>query len=1339
MGARSVKSEGGLVIAQAPETASQPGMPASVIATGLVDVVAAPEKMPEVILAYVRRAGVTEPIAAEAETEPKPLEGLPAILALLRARTKNDFRGYKKGTIQRRIERRMGLQQVENVSRYVDLLRSSPAEVDQLYKDLLIGVTSFFRDVSAFEGLASTVLAGMVRRRDQDMPIRVWVPGCSTGEEAYSLAILLAEQLAAAQSSCRVQIFATDIDEDALEVARSGRYPESIALDVTPQRLHRFFTRNDHHYTVTQSIRESVIFAAQNLTSDPPFSKLDLVSCRNVLIYLESEMQEKLLTLFHFALNPGGCLFLGSAEGVGTREDLFVPLSKPQRIFKRFASVAHPPLGLPLPALAVGHIARTGAKVPPDVATLADKLLLEHFAPAAIVVRSSGQIVRFYGAMERYIKLPSGEATLDVLTLALDPLKPALRAALYDAVRRNRQTVVEAVDVRRDRRHVTLKVTIKPLSGRNAADRLWLILFEEVPPPSVATGQRTGKAQSDLVRRIEAELRATKKEQQHLIEQVEASNEELKVANEEVLSMNEELQSTNEELTTSKEELQSMNEELTTLNQQLLEKVHELTAVNNDLANLLVSTDIATVFLDTELRIKRFTTAASQVLNLRSSDAGRPLSHIAPNLVDVDLSGDARSVMDTLTPIAKEVTARDGRNFFTRVLPYRTEDGTVQGVVLTLVDVTGLKKIEHELRAAREQVAEDLRRMTRLHRLGSKLMAPGDVNAMLEEVLRAAVEITVAEKGYVQISDEAGALNIAAQVGFEAPFLDFFARGDTDSARATKAGRERIIVEDVTTSPILAGSASLTVLLAAGVRAVQSTPLIDRAGRFLGLISTHYRAPHRFAETELVALDMLARHAADAIERQRADELLARSQKELERRVAERTKWLTLMHDITRAINDAPTWDEGLHKVLRRICETEHWQVGFVYLPDRDEPDFISATISCYGDERFQPFHRISERQRYARGERVPGRVYSEGLAVWVNTKEALLEALPVRAKMAIQVGLQSSVALPIRSGQEVIAVLELFSDGEHPPTDMLVNLMNDVSLQIGKVVDRERSTAHMADLLWSEQQALLHTLHDTLGQTLTGIGMLSSALTRRLSATETETLQTAQEIAHQAQQALDQVRQLTKSLFPLEVEAQSLLVALRDLATTTESLHKIRVHVEGKVPDALRDGGMATQLYRIAQEAITNVVKHAHAQTISIEVDGEPDRITLRIVDDGVGIKDAGSDNGMGLRIMRYRASSLGGVLSVEPGAKGGTVVTCAVRAVPPCAQTRRRLTVRLGSSDHSWIAEASLRQPVGQGCVHRCLHAGRTAAALQTPRCTGQAPRGTRRGLSRGERLSP
>jgi two-component system CheB/CheR fusion protein len=942
LGARAVKAEGGLVMAQAPDTAAQPGMPTSVIATGLVDVVLAPDKMPQALLAYVRNTHAHP--APRTTADAQPLEGLPAILAVLRARTKYDFRGYKKGTLQRRIERRMGLQQIDSVARYLDFLRSHPSEVDRLFKDLLIGVTSFFRDSPAFDELGTKVLAALVRERDQDSPIRIWVPGCSTGEEAYSIAIVLAEQIAAAQSACRVQIFATDVDDNALEVARAGVYPESIGLDVSAQRLQRFFTREDHRYTIVKSIRESVVFAVQNLTSDPPFSKLDVVSCRNVLIYLEPEMQEKLLSLFHFALNPGGYLFLGSAESVGPLDQLFTPISKRRRLFRRLGQGTRPAVEFSVRSLAATDAGRVGAKVAsePTVAALADQVLLGHFAPAAVVVRSSGQIIRFYGAMDRYITLPQGEATLDVLTLARDALKPTLRAALHEAVRRNRQTVLETPDVRRDHARVTLRVTVKPLEGQQTAERLWMMLFEEAaPPPARTAGQKAGRGQVDLVRRLEAELRATRKEQQHLVEQLETSNEELKAANEEVLSMNEELQSTNEELTTSKEELQSMNEELTTLNAQLQDKVHELTAVNDDLANLLVSTDIATVFLDTELRIKRFTTAASHVLNLQKPDIGRPMSHFAPTLIDVDLSRGARAVLDRMIPLEKEVAARDGRQYFLRILPYRAEGKTVQGVVLTLVDVTALKEAERELQTTRERVAEELRRMTRLHELSEHLRGATELHTMLGHVIRAAMDITGAALGDIQRIDEAGVLTIAAQVGFDRPFLDFFEHvdGRTDSPCGASIGqRERVCVDDVTVSPIFAGHPSLAVMAEAGVRAVQSTPLLDRSGQLLGVFSTHYRVVHHFDEGELRWIDLLARHAADVIARQRAEELLARSHHELEARVADRTRWLALMRDVMQAINEASTWDDALHHVLRRICEAEHWQIGFVYLPQSGHP-----------------------------------------------------------------------------------------------------------------------------------------------------------------------------------------------------------------------------------------------------------------------------------------------------------------------------------------------------------------------------------------------------------------
>jgi two-component system CheB/CheR fusion protein len=1270
LGARAVKAEGGLVMVQEPETAMQPGMPMSVIATGLVDVVLAPDKMPQALLAYVRNARA--PQAPRLAAVAKPMEDLPAILGLLRARRRHDFSGYKTGMLQRRIEHRMGLHQIDTAARYLDFLRSHPAEVDRLFKDLLIGVTSFFRDPQAFEELTARVLAPLVRERAQDKPIRIWVPGCSTGEEAYSIGIVLAEEIAAAQSACRVQIFATDVDDDALDVARAGVYPESIALDVSAARLQRFFTHDDHRYTIVKSIRESVVFAVQNLTSDAPFSSLDLVSCRNVLIYLEPDMQERLLSLFHFALNPGGCLFLGSADGVGRLVEIFTPTSVSRRIFRRIGPDARPPVGFPSPWLATAAAARVAKKAAPEasVAALADQLVLDHFAPSAVVVRSGGQIVRFYGSTKRYVALPTGEATLDILTMARDALKPTLRDALREAVRRNRQTVLETPDIRRDRARATLRITVTPLGGRQAAERLWLILFQEAPAVERIAAPKAGRGHVALVRRLQAELRATRREQQHLVEQLEGNNEELQAANEEVRSVNEELQSTNEELTTSKEELQSMNEELTTLNAQLQDRVQELTAVNDDLANLLVSTDIATVFLDTELRIKRFTTAASHVLNLQRSDTDRPLSHIASNLTNVDLSGDARVVLlDTGTPVEKEVTARDGRQYFLRILPYRTEDRIVQGVVMTLVDVTTLKRAERDLRAAREQVAEDLRRMTRLHDLSGQLIGPGDLHAMLENLIRAAVDITDAEMGNVQLGDEAGALRIAAHTGFDRAFLDFFARVDahTDSVcGAATATRQRVLVDDVTTSPIFSGRPSAPIMAAAGVRAVQSTPLYDRTGRFLGVFSTHYREVHHFDESELRWLDLLARHAADVIARQQAEELLARSYQALETRIADRTRWLSLMHEVSQAINEAATWGDALHRVLRRLCETEHWQIGFVYLPQAGSPETIAPAVSCFGDERFRRFHELSMQQTYDRGDRLPGRVYADNKPFWAEDGEALLAAMPVRATAATTAGLRAGVAFPVAIQGEVVAILEIFSDRAHPPDEQLMSLMRSVSDQIGRVLERERATARMADLVWREQQGLLHTLHDSLGQTLTGLGMLSAGLTQRLRATDADTAATAAEIARQTQLALDEVRLLARNLFPVDVEAESLLAALRNLASATTALHKIDVRVEGNLPKTLHDGKIATELYRIAQEAVTNTVKHAKAKTITIRVEGTGGLMRLVIADDGTGIPRVESGDGSGLRIMRYRAASIGASLAVERGPDGGTVVTCALREPP-------------------------------------------------------------------------
>jgi signal transduction histidine kinase len=585
---------------------------------------------------------------------------------------------------------------------------------------------------------------------------------------------------------------------------------------------------------------------------------------------------------------------------------------------------------------------------------------------------------------------------------------------------------------------------------------------------------------------------------------------------------------------------------------------------------------------------------------------------------------------------------------------------------MTSVDVTRPKRAERDLRAAQTQVAQDLRRMTRLHALSTELAGPQDVPARLASVIRAAVDITAAEMGDIQRCDEAGILTIAAHTGFKQPFLDFFARVGADShspCAAAATTRQRVLVEDVTTSPIFADHPSLAVMAEAGVRAVQSTPLFDRSGHFVGMFSTHYRDVHHFDEPEQQWLDLLARHAADVIEAHRAEEQLARSHQELETRVADRTRWLTLMHDVALEINAAVTWDDALHRVLRRLCQSEHWQIGFVYLPQPGKPDTLAPVVSCFENERFRAFHEQSMQQTYVRGEHLAGRVYAENEPFWAVDTEALLAAIPRRAPTAVAAELRAAVALPVAVRGEVIGILEIFSDQPHPSNEQLTTLMQNVGDQIGRVVERERATARMADLVWHEQQNLLHTLHDSLGQTLTGVGMLSNGLSKRLIAADADAAGTAAEIARQTQLALDQVRQLAKNLFPVEVDPQSLMAALRDLASATQSLNKIAVRVEGDIPKAPCDGKVATELYRIAQEAVTNSVKHGKAKSVTIRMESERGLMRLSIADDGIGIGQAEPGDGAGLPIMRYRATSIGASLAIEPGTSAGTVVTCTVR----------------------------------------------------------------------------
>lgn len=692
-GAGAVRQAGGLVIAQDPNEAEYADMPRSLVTAGLADRVLPVQEIPATIDGFF---DATRPRAASRDhASLLPEDLLSSILAAVQARTRFDFRSYKKKTLVRRIRRRMGLRQITDPVAYYRLIQQDEAEVVELRKDMLIGVTGFFREPEAFAELQETGIRPLVQEADPNAPIRVWVPGCSTGEEAYSLLMLFQETARALQRNVSVQIFASDIDEAAIEKARLGFYPASqVEEQVSPERIRRFFAKEGSGYRVEKSLREHVIFSLQNVISDPPFSRLDLVSCRNVLIYLEPRVQRRIISVFAFALRPGRFLFLGKSDNAAGREDLFERLSRAFRIYRRRTTARPDFTELPVaPAEKSGSEPGAGEPRPIQLATLNTKALLEHFSATVILIDARGRILHFFGEASRYLTLPTGEANLEILSMAREKLALKLRPAIHRAIETGEVVAVEHVPYRHNGDHKLVKITVRPVWGSSPGDKLLAVFLEDEVAPSPESRPQSAD-DANLVQQLEQELRRTREELQSTYEEFETSNEELRAANEEVMSMNEELQSANEELETSKEELQSINEELTTVNNQLSEKLDELGDVNNDLANLLNATQVASVFLDPDLRVKRFTQSATAVLNLIEVDVGRPIGHISQRFEGASLKEMAERVLKSLERKEAEVRTHDGRHFTLRVFPYRTLDNRIDGVIATFTDITDIRRAE---------------------------------------------------------------------------------------------------------------------------------------------------------------------------------------------------------------------------------------------------------------------------------------------------------------------------------------------------------------------------------------------------------------------------------------------------------------------------------------------------------------------------------------------------------------------------------------------------------------------------------------------------------------------
>lgn len=718
LGLKAIKEKNGIVVVQDPFTAKFNGMPESAIASVKVDLMADANELPAKLISLLK---FIPAIPQTTEIDENHKSNIDKIIILMRTKTGHDFSFYKKNTLYRRIERRMGIHQIDIIDNYIFFLQDNPNELDILFKEFLIGVTNFFRDAPVWEFLKEKVLPDLFNELPNGYALRAWIAGCSTGEEAYSLAMLFKEAYEKVKHHkiLSFQIFATDIDVAAIETARKGVFSHNISSDVSPERLSQFFKRSDTNYTISTSIREMIVFAPHNVIKDPPFTKMDFILCRNLLIYMESELQKKLTNLFYYSLNPGGIMVLGNAENVDTQEKLFIEIDNKLKLYKRSAT----PMAVELmdfPSSLSTDKKRiqknsTYIKTTANIQTIAEQLLLQRFAPASILINQEGDILNFIGRTGKYLEHASGKTNVNIYSMAGEGLRNELAGAIRKAKQNYEPVILRNIRVENDKDTQIVNVTFQAIEKPDELKGTIMIVFTDVIALEKSTGKKSKAAQQTSAtheNELEMELHQTIEELRNTREEMQSSQEELKSTNEELQSTNEEMQSTNEELITSKEEMQSMNEELLTLNIELQNKISDFLAIESDMKNLLNSTNIATLFLDKELNIKKFTPNLTHIIKLRPNDVGRPLAEMSVDLNNLNIIDRSIEVMRTLICNETDILTNEDKWYMVRIMPYRTIDEIINGVVITFVDITEAKNLE--VRLASSNIEEKEKRLKEL-------------------------------------------------------------------------------------------------------------------------------------------------------------------------------------------------------------------------------------------------------------------------------------------------------------------------------------------------------------------------------------------------------------------------------------------------------------------------------------------------------------------------------------------------------------------------------------------------------------------------------------------------